>query len=54
MDEGALRDFVSALIKELGGTGMKDMGRIMGEANKRLAGKADGRAVAGIVKELLG
>lgn len=53
MDESALRGFVASLIAELGGSGMKDMGRIMAEANTRLAGKADGKTVAGIVKELL-
>ena len=53
MDETSLRAFVSALIQELGASGMKDMGRIMGEANKRLAGKAEGKVVAEIVKDLL-
>ncbi len=47
--EAALR----ALIAELGATGMKDMGRVMAEANKRLAGKADGSATAGMVKKML-
>jgi uncharacterized protein YqeY len=53
MDEVALRAFVTSLIAELGGSGMKDMGRVMSEANKRLAGSADGKTVAAIVKELL-
>jgi len=54
MGEGELRSFLTALIAELGASGMKDMGRIMAEANKRLSGKADGKTVANIVKELLG
>lgn len=53
MDETALKSFVSSLITELGVAGMKDMGRLMAEANKRLAGKADGKTVATIVKDLL-
>lgn len=53
MDESALRDFISALIAEVGAESMKDMGRVMGQANQRLAGKADGRTIAGVVKELL-
>lgn len=53
MDESALRTFVTALIAELGASGMKDMGRVMGEANARLAGKADGKSIAAIVKSLL-
>lgn len=53
MDEVALKSFISTLISELGVSGMKDMGRLMAEANKRLAGKADGKTVAAIVKDLL-
>lgn len=44
---------VRAVIEETGATGMKDMGRVMGTASKRLAGKADGRAIAATVKRLL-
>ena len=32
---------------------MKDMGRVMGEASKRLAGKADGKDISAKVRELL-
>ena len=54
MDAAEMEAAVIALIGELGANGMKDMGRVMGEANKRLAGKADGSAVAALVKKLLG
>jgi uncharacterized protein len=53
MGEAELGSFVAALIDELGAEGMKDMGRVMGEANKRLAGKAEGRMIAIAVKTLL-
>ncbi len=53
MDAAALEEAVIRLIGELGASGMKDMGRVMGEANKQLAGKADGSAVAAMVKKLL-
>ncbi|RLD20417.1 MAG: GatB/YqeY domain-containing protein, partial [Bacteroidetes bacterium] len=53
MGEEELTTFVSALVTELGASGMKDMGRVMGEANKRLAGKAEGKMVANVVKNLL-
>jgi uncharacterized protein YqeY len=53
MDAAALEEAVIRLIGELGASGMKDMGRVMGEANKQLAGKADGSAVAALVKKLL-
>lgn len=54
MDEVALEDFVKNLIAELGAGDMKDMGRVMSEANKRLAGKADGKSIAAVVKRSLG
>ena len=44
---------VRAIIAETGATSMKDMGRVMGEASKRLAGKADGKAISDWVKKLL-
>jgi uncharacterized protein YqeY len=54
MDLAELEAAVIALIGELGANGMKDMGRVMGEANKRWAGQADGSAIAALVKKLLG
>jgi uncharacterized protein YqeY len=33
---------------------MKDMGKVMGMASKQMAGKADGKVISGIVKEILG
>ena len=53
MDMATLEASVLALIGELGANGMKDMGRVMGEANKRWAGQADGSAIAALVKKLL-
>ncbi len=53
MGEEELASFITSLVNELGASGMKDMGRVMGEANKRLAGKADGKMIANVVKTLL-
>lgn len=53
MGEDELRAFITELISELGAEGMKDMGRVMGQASQRLKGKADGKAISGIVKGLL-
>ena len=53
MSEAELKSGIQALIAELGVSGMAAMGRVMGEANKRFAGKADGSAVAAIVKQIL-
>ncbi len=53
MSEADLKSGIQTLIAELGVSGMAAMGRVMGEANKRFAGKADGSAVAAIVKQIL-
>lgn len=44
---------VKAIIAETGAASMKDMGRVMGVATKRLAGRADGKDISAKVKELL-
>ena len=44
---------VKAIIAEVGATSPKDMGKVMGLASKRFAGKADNRVVSEIVKALL-
>lgn len=53
MSEAEVRAEVTKVIGELGVSGMAAMGRVMGEANKRLAGKADGSSIAAIVKQVL-
>ncbi|MDE7077108.1 MAG: GatB/YqeY domain-containing protein, partial [Alistipes sp.] len=45
---------VQAVIAEVGATSMKDMGKVMGVASKKLAGRADGKDISAKVKELLG
>ena len=42
------------LISSTGAEGMKDMGKVMGMASKQLAGKADGKRIADLVKKSLG
>jgi len=44
---------VEAIIAETGASSMKDMGKVMGLASQRLAGKADGKTISKIVKEKL-
>lgn len=48
-----LRTALSAIIQEVGATSAKDIGRVMGLASKQLAGKAEGRVISTMVKELL-
>ncbi len=44
---------VKAIIAEVGATSPKDMGKVMGAASKKLAGRADGKAISELVKQLL-
>ncbi len=48
-----IEEAVRTIIAETGAQTMKEMGRVMGEANKRLAGRADGKAISEVVKRLL-
>lgn len=54
LSEEEIEAEVQAIIAETGASSMKDMGRVMGVATKKLAGRADGKAISGIVRKLLG
>ncbi|MBS2212741.1 GatB/YqeY domain-containing protein [Carboxylicivirga mesophila] len=45
---------VKTIIEKVGATSMKEMGKVMGVASKELAGKADGKDISAVVKQLLG
>jgi uncharacterized protein len=49
----ALEAEVKAIVAETGANSMKDMGKVMGIASKKLAGRADGAAISKVVKQLL-
>ena len=51
--ETELKEAVSAIITQVGATSVADLGKVMGVASKQLAGKADGKAISSVVKELL-
>ncbi|ANI90358.1 glutamyl-tRNA amidotransferase [Arachidicoccus ginsenosidimutans] len=53
LSEEEIRAAVQSIIAQVGATSPADMGKVMGAATKEFAGKADGKIVAGIVKELL-
>lgn len=53
MSDAEVEKEVRAVIDALGAKSMADMGKVMGEANKRMAGKADGSAIAAMVKRAL-
>lgn len=54
LSEEELTSELKAIIAEVGAEGPKDMGKVMGVATKKLAGKAEGKAISAKVKELLG
>ena len=53
MNAEEIKEVVAAIIKEKGVTGIGGLGQVMGVASKQLAGKADGKAISAVVKELL-
>jgi len=53
LSEEEIKEVVGKVIADLGASSMKDMGRVMGTVNQQLAGKADGKTIAGIVKAQL-
>ena len=53
LDENELKQIVSGIIASSGASSAADMGKVMGLATKQLAGKADGKTVSAIVKQLL-
>jgi uncharacterized protein YqeY len=54
MERAEVEAYLKELIGKVGATSVKDMGKVMGAANKELAGKADGRTISEVVKQLLG
>ncbi|MBC7655306.1 MAG: GatB/YqeY domain-containing protein [Oligoflexus sp.] len=53
LSQEELNAYVKGLIKKLNVTSVKEMGKIMGVANKELSGKADGKAISETIKSLL-
>lgn len=53
MSEEEIRTAIEQVISETGATSPAEMGKVMGGFNAKFAGKADGKIVSGIVKELL-
>ena len=53
LSEDEVRSSLLAIIAEVGAKGPQDMGKVMGAATKKLAGQADGKLIADLVKKLL-
>ena len=53
LSEAEVEAKVREIIAAVGASSIKDMGKVMGAANKALAGQSDGRTISTIVKKLL-
>ena len=53
LSEDEIRKEVEAIVADVQASSVKDMGRVMGPAMQRLRGKADGKVVQSLVRELL-
>jgi uncharacterized protein YqeY len=53
LSEEEVKPIIAALIAEMEVINIKEMGKVIGAANKKLAGQADGGVISRIVKELL-
>lgn len=53
LTEDELREALEQIVSQVEASGPQDMGKVMGVASKRLSGRADGRAISAMVKELL-
>lgn len=54
LSEAELTEKIAEIIKQSGASSSAEMGKVMGLANKQLAGLADGKTISSIVKKLLG
>ncbi|RMF04609.1 MAG: GatB/YqeY domain-containing protein [Chloroflexi bacterium] len=54
LSEDEIRQQVAQVIEQVGATGMKDMGQVMKQSMALLKGKADGKLVNQVVRQLLG
>ncbi len=53
MEDSEVESEIKTIISQTGATTIKDMGKVMGIASKKLAGKADGKRISEVVKRLL-
>lgn len=53
MSEEEVEAEVSSIIRETSAAGPQDLGKVMGVATKKLAGKADGKTISAVAKKLL-
>ena len=53
LSEDEVKIIIDAIVDDLGAVSMKEMGRVMSEANKKIGSQADGKLIANIVRNKL-
>jgi hypothetical protein len=53
LGEEEIKKIIEEAVAQLGASGMKDMGKVMKEANAKIAGQADGKLVSDLVRQRL-
>ena len=53
LSEDEIKIIIDSIVDDLGAISMKDMGRVMSEANKKIGSQADGKLIANIVRNKL-
>tara|TARA_B100000035_G_scaffold68294_1_gene55812 strand:+ start:305 stop:751 length:447 start_codon:yes stop_codon:yes gene_type:complete len=53
LSEDEIKIIIDTIVDDLGAVSMKDMGRVMSEANKKIGSQADGKLIANIVRNKL-
>ena len=53
LSEDEIKIIIDSIVDDLGAKSMKDMGRVMSEANKKIGSQADGKMIANIVRNKL-
>jgi len=48
-----IKEIISQIIAETGANGIAQMGQIIGQANKKMVGQADGKTISEVVKSML-
>ena len=54
LSETELEEILKTIINSVGASSAADMGKVMGAANKVVAGRADGKVLSALVKQMLG
>lgn len=54
LDDVELKEIITKVVEEVGATSMKDMGKVMAKTISLVQGRADGKRINAMVKQILG